>query len=98
MVLNLIGIEIHAFYRSPRSPVVIGADRVVQQKFGPSLGSVDFDGNHGRRSNQDSVLSLLRDHEGTLFDSEAAAKFGRQHHSAAPAYSAGQYIHKRQNS
>jgi len=88
MVLDPIGVESHAFHRRPCPTVVIGADGVIQQKFGPSLRSVDFDREHSRWADQDSVLPLLRDHKGTLFDSEAAAKFGRQYHGATPADSA----------
>src|ERR1700689_2643074 len=78
MVLDPIRIEVHAFHRSPRPPVVIGAERVIQQKFGPSLRSVDFERDYSRRPDQDAVVALLRDHKGTLLDSKAAAKFGRQ--------------------
>ena len=93
MVLDLIGIKIHSFHRSSCTTVVIGAERVIQQKFGPSLGSVDFDRHHSRRADQDSVLTLLRDYKRTLLDSETAAKFGRQHHGTTAADSAGQCFH-----
>jgi hypothetical protein len=88
MVLDPIWIESHAFHCSPCPAVVIGADRVIQQKFGPLLRSVDFERDHSRWPDQDSILALLRNHKGTLFDSEAAAKFGRQHHGATSADSA----------
>ena len=94
MVLDLIGIEIHAFYRGPYPPVVIGAQRVIQEKFGPSLRSVSLNRQYGRRPDQDSILALLCDYKGTLLDSEAAAKFGRKHHGAAPTDFAGQCSHE----
>jgi hypothetical protein len=93
MVLDPIGIEIHAFYRGSSPAVVIGAECVIQQKFGLSFRTVDFEREHSRGSNQDSILTLLRDHEGALLDSEAAAKFGRQHHGATTADSASHCSH-----
>jgi hypothetical protein len=98
MVLDRIGIEIHAFHRGPCSAVVVGGERIIQQKFGPSLRSVNFDRHHSRRPDQDSILALLCDYKGPLLDSEAAAKFGRQHHCAAPTDFAGHCSHLRQNS
>jgi hypothetical protein len=88
MVLDPIGIEIHAFHNCPCPAVIIDADGVIQQKFGPSLGSVDFERDHRRRPDQDSILAFLRDHKGTLLDAEPTAKFSRQHHGATPADSA----------
>jgi hypothetical protein len=98
MVFDLIGIEIHAFHRRPCPTVVVGAERVVQQKLCPSLRSVNFERDHSHGPNQDSILALLRDHKGTLCDPEAAAKFGRQHDGATAPNSAGQCSHKCQNS
>ena len=89
MVLDLIGIEIHSFHCSPGPSVVIGGERVIQQKFGPSLRSVNFDRHLSRRPDQDSILALLCDYKGTLLVSKAASKFGRQHHSATTSDFAG---------
>ena len=93
MMFDRIRIEIHAFHGGPCPPVIICADRVVQQKFGPSLRSVNFDRHHGRRPDQDSILAFLCDYEGALLDSEAAPKFSRKHHGATPPDFAGQCSH-----
>ena len=68
MVFDRIGIEIHAFHCSPCPSVVIGADRVIQQKLGLTFGSIDFERNHARqisrhyeyRANGGREKSLLR--------------------------------------
>ena len=88
MVFDMIGIEIHAFHHRPCPAVIIDADRVIQQKFGPSLGTVDFERDHRSWPDQNSILAFFRDHKGTLLDAEAAAKFSLQHHGATPADSA----------
>ena len=54
MVLNPIGIETRAFHLGPRTAVVIDADCVVQQKFGLSFGSVDFELDHTSQTTQHS--------------------------------------------
>jgi len=77
VVLYPIGIESHAFHRSACSSVVIGVERIIQKKFGPSLGRVDLDRDHRRWPDQDSIFAFLRDYKGTLLDSEASTKFGR---------------------
>ncbi len=68
MMLDPIWIKIHSFHRSPCPAVVIGADRVIQQKLGLSFGSIVFEPDHARqisghdgyRTNGGREKSLLR--------------------------------------
>ena len=85
-MLNPVRIEAHAFHLGPRPAIVLGIDSVIQDKFGPTLRRVDFDREHGRRPDQDSVFPLFGDEERPLFDAQATAEFRRQHDRAtAPA-------------
>jgi hypothetical protein len=93
MVLNLAGIEAHPLYFGLRTAIVICANGVVQEKFGPAFRAVDLDRQHRRWTDEYSILALFSDHEGTLLDTQAAAKPRRQDDRAAAANFAGEQIH-----
>jgi len=88
-MLNPVRIEAHAFHLGARAAVVLGIGSVIQDKFGPTLRRVDFDREHRRRPDQDSVFALFGNNERPLFDAQATAEFRRQHDCATAPDLAG---------
>ena len=92
-VFDVIGIEPHPLHFDAGTPIVLHIHRVVQQELSPALRPVNLDRQDSRWPDQDTVLTLFGHYEGTLLDTEAAAKFRGQHHGPAPAHLAGQCFH-----
>jgi len=59
MVLDPVRIEAHAFDLGPRPAMVLGTHSIIEDKFGPARGRVNLDGQHCRRSDEDSVFALF---------------------------------------
>jgi hypothetical protein len=92
MVLNPARIEAHPFYFGLRAAIVLCANGVVQEKFGPAFRAVDLDRQHRRWTDEYSILALFSDHEGSLLDTQAAAEPRGQDDRAAAANFAGERI------
>jgi len=92
-MVDPVRIEAHPFHLGARPTIVLSVDRVIQQKLGPVSRWVDFDWQHRRRADQDSIFAFFSDDEGTLFNSQASAEFRRQHDRATTTDFAGQSLH-----
>jgi hypothetical protein len=88
-VLDTVGIEARTFHFGPCTAIVLGAHRIIQEKFGPALQRIDLDREYRCWPDQNSVCALFGDNKRSFLDAQAAAELRRQHDGTAAADLAG---------
>lgn len=89
---NRVWVEAELADRLARFAIIRLRRRCGKQKFRLALGTVSFDWNQDRRTNENSIVGFFRDYDAAFFNAESLAQPGGHHNRASLANFCGFHI------